>query len=82
MASLLNGPARLSRKTIRLRSIELRRTGKSEPLEDQSSLWRATPRQAIQAGKRQVKNNAQSNLLVICIICGSEARTLNPGTDT
>jgi hypothetical protein len=59
IVSLLNGPARLSRKTT------------------SQSPWRT-----IQAGKRQVKNNAQSNLLVICIICGSEARTLNPGTDT
>ena len=37
--------------------------------------WRTT-----QAGKRQVKNKAQSNLVVICIICGPETRTLEPET--
>jgi len=38
------------------------------------SPWRTT-----QAGKRQVKNQAQSNLVVICMICGPETlEPLNP----
>jgi len=37
------------------------------------SPWRTT-----RAGKRQVKNKAQSSLVVIRIICGPETRTLEP----